>query len=440
MCTYKENTVIFAGKERRKSMKDFLRILSDQLSEVKSVDTSAWISRKPEEQIDLDSRLAQIVIGVRRSGKSTLCLKRLIESGRNFAYVNFDDERLYRLGSDELDGVLSTLYRIYGDFSHLFMDEVQNVEGWHLFVNRLLRQGIKIVLTGSNSNLLSGELSTHLTGRYNQIELMPLSLSELCRLNNVDTTSMSTKQAALRMRLLDIYMQKGGLPEVNLGIATDSYIPSLIRAMIQKDVCTRYSVRYPETLWQIANLLLDNVAQETPIRQITKRMDISSPHTVKKYVDYLTNAYLICPIQKFSYKSIIRQSASKIYAIDPAFVNMRGNTIKRDNTGWIFENIVYIELRRRYHYETQSIYYMRQDNFEVDFVVVEGTQVAELIQVTYDFASPTAKQYRREVGGLIEGSRLTGCHNLTLIIGMGETTEITDSDEIIKVYRASDWL
>ena len=105
-------------------------------------------------------------------------------------------------------------------------------------------------------------------------------------------------------------------------------IPSLVRAMIQKDVCARYSVRYPETLWQMANLLLDNVAQEMPLRQITRRMDIASPHTVKKYVDYLTNAYLICPIQKFSYKSIIRQSANKIYAIDPAFVNMRGNTEK----------------------------------------------------------------------------------------------------------------
>lgn len=210
--------------------------------------------------------------------------------------------------------------------------------------------------------------------------------------------------------------------------------------MIQKDVCARYSVRYPEALWQIANLLLDNVAQEMPLRQITRRMDIASPHTVKKYVDYLTNAYLICPIQKFSYKSIIRQSASKIYAIDPAFVNMRGNTIKRDNTGWMLENIIYIELRRRYHYETQSIYYMRQEGFEVDFVVMEGSTVAELIQVSYNFSSPSAKQYRREVGGLLKGSRATGCHNLTLIIGKGQTTEIKEGDETINVCRASDWL
>lgn len=421
-------------------MKDFLEILSDQRDELRAMDAKAWISREPEEQIDLESRLAQIVIGVRRSGKSTLCLKRLIESRRNFAYVNFDDERLYRLSSDDLNEVLSAMYRIYGDFSHLFMDEVQNVEGWHLFVNRLLRQGVRIVLTGSNSNLLGGELATHLTGRYNQIELMPFSIAELCKLNNVDHTSMSTKAAALRMRLLDGYMQRGGLPEINLGEVSDSYIPSLVRAMVEKDVCKRYSVRYPQTLWQIANLLLDNVAQETPIRQITKRLDIASPHTVKRYVEYLSNAFLVCQIQKFSYKSIVRQSATKTYAIDPAFVNMRGNTIKRDNTGWMLENIVYLELRRRYHYESQSIYYLKGESFEVDFVVVEGSTVAELIQVSHDFAAPTAKQYRREVGGLMRGCRETGCHNLTLIIGKGEAADIEEGGERIRVWRASDWL
>ena len=155
------------------------RILRDQQEELLSRDESKLVTRREEQEFDLDSQLAQIVIGVRRCGKSTICQKVLKESGVNFAYVNFDDETLASLKPEVLNDILQTLYRIYGQFTHLFMDEIQNVPKWHLFVNRLLRQGLHLVLTGSNANLLSGELATHLTGRYNEIHLYPFS--SLCR-------------------------------------------------------------------------------------------------------------------------------------------------------------------------------------------------------------------------------------------------------------------
>lgn len=122
-------------------MYDFITIISDQKEELRH--SSKWITRQQENFINLNSDLAQIIIGVRRSGKSTMCMKRLLESGVSFAYVNFDDERFVDLAPRELNEVLSALYRVYGDFTHLFLDEVQNIKGWHLFVNRLLRQGIK---------------------------------------------------------------------------------------------------------------------------------------------------------------------------------------------------------------------------------------------------------------------------------------------------------
>ena len=99
---------------------------------------------------------------MRRSGKSTLCLNVLNKAKVNFAYVNFDDERFVRLSSDDLNDVLKSLYQIYGDFTHLFIDEAQNIEGWHIFVNRLLRQGMKVIITDSNAKLLSSELSSYL--------------------------------------------------------------------------------------------------------------------------------------------------------------------------------------------------------------------------------------------------------------------------------------
>lgn len=121
-------------------MKDLRRILESQREELQSLNISALCSRSEEQDIHLDSSLAQVVIGVRRSGKSTLCQKVLIEKQVNFAYVNFDDERLKNAKSGDLDDILQMLYEIYGNFTHLFFDEIQNVNGWPLFVNRLLRQ------------------------------------------------------------------------------------------------------------------------------------------------------------------------------------------------------------------------------------------------------------------------------------------------------------
>ena len=123
----------------------------------------------------MTSPQAQVVIGVRRSGKSTLCYQALQSKGVKFAYADFDDERLVNLQADQLNDVLEILYKIYGDFKYLFLDEIQNVEGWHLFVNRMLRKKMHVIITGSNAKLLSSELATHLSGRNKEIPLFPFS-------------------------------------------------------------------------------------------------------------------------------------------------------------------------------------------------------------------------------------------------------------------------
>ena len=175
----------------------------------------AFASERKKIWLNLRVKKAQVVIGVRRSGKSTLCFNVLNKAQVKFAYVNFDDERLVRLSADDLNDVLKCLYQIYGDFTHLFLDEAQNVEGWHLFVNRLLRHGMKLIITGSNAKLLSSELSTYLTGRYNEIELFPFSFREFCEMEKVETTNLSTKTDALLRRAFDKYMETGGFPGDN---------------------------------------------------------------------------------------------------------------------------------------------------------------------------------------------------------------------------------
>lgn len=424
-------------------MKDLKRILSNQKAELDLVDLEALCSRKEEQEIQLNSKLAQIVIGVRRSGKSTLCMKVLMQSGVHFAYVNFDDERLQKVGVEELDVILQELYAIYGSFTHLFLDEVQNIDGWHLFVNRLLRQGIKLVLTGSNANLLSGELSTHLTGRYHQIELYPFSFSEYCTIRGVDAHGMTTKAYGLRDKALDEYLMSGGFPELIASpeISKRDYLFSLREAIVKKDICQRYKIRYKQTLSDLANRLLDWFCQEKSYNDIAKEMSINSVHTVKNYITYLQNAYLLCLLPKFSLKSSERNSARKMYAVDNAFISQHENALLTESFGLRLENVVAVELLRRLHSEYEQLYYLRKvQDFEVDFVVVESSHVRELIQVTYDFVEPSAKLYNREVNGLIKGSHLTRCDNLTLIMMRGEPRDIQVEGKIVHCVLAADWL
>lgn len=163
-------------------------IISDQQEELEQKQSDKLCHRIEEDLIDLESSQAQVVIGVRRSGKSTLCYQALHNSGKDFAYVDFDDERLKDITSEDLNDILEVLFKLYGNFNYLFLDEIQDVDGWHLFVNRLLRKKMHVIITGSNAKLLSSELSTHLSGRNKEIALYPFSFSEFCFMKEIDTT------------------------------------------------------------------------------------------------------------------------------------------------------------------------------------------------------------------------------------------------------------
>ncbi len=422
-------------------MKDLISILQDQRQELKFVDTRKLCTRKEEQSLDLNSPLAQVVIGVRRSGKSTLCMKVIKESGITFGYVNFDDEQLAKLRTEQLNDVLDAVYKVYGDVSHLFLDEVQNIPDWALFVNRLLRQGMHLLLTGSNANLLSGELATHLTGRYNQIELYPFSFAEYCVLQGVDIATQSTKANALRYKALEEYMQQGGFPELQHLSNPHTYTLSLLNAIIKKDICKRYSVRHQQTLSDLANGVLENFCQEISYKQLSEQYQLGSVHTAKQYLHYLEEAYMVRTLPLYSFKNRDRQTMRKYYAVDPAFITNHEDMLQRANFGWRLENVVAIELMRRMDSELEQLYYYKKSRlFEVDFVRVRMGKIEELVQVTYDFANPSTKQYNREIGGLVKGAQLTGCNNLRLIIMNGHPQTIEKDGYTIQCVRATDWL
>ena len=319
---------------------------------------------------------------------------------------------------------------------------MQNIEGWELFVNRMLRQGMHMLITGSNANLLSGELATHLTGRYHQIELMPFSFQEYCSCKDVNTSSYTTKAIALRDKALNDYLFAGGFPELLLLSEAEQgdYVRSLVRTIVEKDIAKRYKLRYAQTLMDVANQVLDEFSQEHSFATVQKKHNLKSPNTAKKYLQYLQNAYLVLAMPRFSLKSSERRSVHKYYAIDPAMIAKRDEALMTESLGLRLENMVAVELKRRAAIDEQIYYFRKVREYEVDFVRVKGTQVQELIQVTYDFTQPRTKLYNREVGNLVKASNVLHCDNLTLVVMYGEPGDIVEGGKTIHCVLATDWL
>ena len=411
-------------------------VVLEQKQEFKDKLASLTCTRREEELVDLESTLAQVVIGVRRSGKSTLCFNVLRSSEVLCAYINFDDERLDGMKGQDLNLLLESLYKHYGNFEHIFIDEIQNIPEWFLFVNRLLRQGMHVLITGSNARLLSGELATHLTGRYLQTELYPFSFLEYCSYRRISTSHGTTREKGLLQAAFDSYLHDGGFPELQKAKRKQAYINTLVQNILRRDIEKRYSIKYKAAFEQIANHLLNNSPAKINYKDLMKQFGLKSQHTAENYVQFLKNAYLICGLHKYSAKSKIRVRDEKAYAVDVALMNNRDNAFAGNNLGWRLETIVYIELLRRCEALEYDIYYY-ENSAEADFVICQGNTVKQIIQVSYDISDP--KTFNREIHGLLHVSEKTGCDNLLLITSY-EARTIQHRGKTIEVIPAYTWL
>lgn len=412
-------------------------ILADQAEELAQKRNLRFCRRAEEDRIDLNSTQAQVVIGVRRSGKSTLCYNALMRKGVKFAYVNFDDERLIRLTADDLNDVLEVLYKINGDFDYLFIDEIQNIPEWYLFVNRLLRKQMHVIITGSNAKLLSGELATHLTGRHHSIVLYPFSFAEYCELNDVDTQSMTTKGIALRRAAFDDYMRQGGFPELQFVNDGKEYVSELVNNILKRDIEQRFKVVHTATFEEMSYHLLNVVPTIIVDKRLQELFNLKSTHTVKNYVNYLQQAYLTLALRKYSAKSRQRIVGTKAYPIDVALMNKREDAFAGDNLGWRLETIVYIELLRRHKPQGKDIYYYSDKTGECDFLVCDGRKAVMTVQVSFDISSPRTR--RREIAGLVLAAKKTGCENLLLLTDH-DYDDVTQDGYEISIRPAYDYL
>lgn len=414
------------------------KVLLEQQDELEALKGEMLIHRPEEDLINLRSKLAQVVVGVRRSGKSTLCFNALNKAGVHYAYANFDDERFEKLETGDLDNILQTLYKIYGNFDYLFFDEIQNVDGWPLFVNRLLRQKLHILITGSNAKLLSNELASHLTGRHHKVELFPFSFRDWCTIKNLDYTRLTTKNRGLISKAYEEYFHQGGFPELISGEENPKeYISTLIDNIITQDIKRRYGIRNIDALKKLTHHILNETPKIIVKDTILDTIGIGSERTLSNYLVYLNQTYLLSTINKYSAKSRERTRDEKSYAIDPSFMDKRENAFSGENLGWRLETIVYLELLRRKAGTENDIYYFQGRNAEADFVVCDGNITLAVYQVSYDISNE--KTRRREIKGCIAGAKATKCSNIFLITDH-ESDIIQKEGYTIKVIPVWEWL
>ncbi len=412
-------------------MEKFNKILMEQREELKEkFEKEKIIERENLSYFEklIKSNLIKIITGIRRCGKSVLSFQLL--KNKKFGYINFDDEKLGGIEIEKLDHLMETIYEIYGAIDYLFLDEVQNINKWELFVNRLHRQGLNVIVTGSNAKLLSKELATHLTGRHIAFELLPFSFKEFLKYKEIDLKTDTTKQIGIIKKNLNEYIENGGFPETLKEPNPKIYLKSLYSTILLKDILLRHRVRYVKTFKDLANYIVSNFAREISYNKLKNVFNLGSDHTAKNYLEFLQESYLIFIIEKFSFKkkeSLMENR--KVYAIDTGMIKAISFRFTED-ISHLYENVIALELIRKQtlNKNIETYYWKNPQQEEVDFVIKEGLKIKQIIQVCYNITDYDTK--KREIRALLKASRELRCKNLLVITEDKEDTEIIDKKKI----------
>lgn len=334
----------------------------------------------------INKDIIKVLTGIRRSGKSII-LKLIIEELKNngikennIVYMNFDSPQFQKINTmEKLNEYIIKIFENKQDKVYLFFDEIQNVTGWQRSVNGfMLEYNCDIYITSSNSKLLSGELSTYLTGRYMEIPIYPFSFKEILQYYQINNQSIN------EWEIFNEYVSFGGFPilfTLNKDYKLD-YLEDLYNSILLKDVVTKYNIKNPKVLNKLIHYISLNIGHTFSGNSISKYLKNEgitiSPNTLYNYLNYCENA---CLIHKVKREDIISKKVlktnEKYYLTDHGFRQALCLCNNQD-LGQVFENIIYIEMLRRGYKVTIG----KTQNKEIDFICKKhGEKI--YIQVAY---------------------------------------------------------
>ncbi|MEM3374113.1 MAG: ATP-binding protein [Candidatus Woesearchaeota archaeon] len=420
--------------------KEILRqIVYRQKNQISNLNKENYVEREILKQIITflnDDRIL-ILTGIRRSGKSTI-LKLImahLKENLSYCYVNFEDERFINFKAEEFELLNEVLIEVYGNSNYYFFDEIQNIEKFELFIRRLQDENKKIIITGSNASLLSKELGTRLTGRYKLFEIYPFSFIEFLRYNNFkifpkNEQLYNIEKKVQLQKLFQEYMIFGGFPEY-LKNKDKDYIKTLFENILYRDIIVRYSLKKEKILKDLINILSTNVSSLITYNSLKETLNLANAISVKEYINYLSNSYLFFEVLKFSF-SLNKQlkNPRKIYLIDPSFIEIFGYNFS-NNFGKIFENIIFLELKR----QNKDLFYF-SNKHECDFVVKENKKITNLIQVCYTLNEANKE---REINGLLEAMNFFNIEE-GLIITLEQYDVLKINNKKIKIIPFIKWI
>ncbi len=410
--------------------------------------------KKREHPLPVNDGKIVTIPGVRRCGKTSrmeAVVNELLASGigrERFLWVSFDDERLVRMDSTELDKIIEAYREMYPDIEissvYMFFDEIQLIENWEYFVMRLYKHYSKnIYISGSNATMLSTELKSALRGWPEEEETLPLSFLEYCEFKGIKTDSwLESDLAKLRNAFFD-YNNEGGFPEVVLTenpLQKTKILQNYFDTMLLKDLVEHYGLSNIEVLRYYLKRIMANLTKPTSIRgihgDIKSRGLKVSKNDLYDWANHACDVFMFIRVSNYS-KSLqkVESSQPKYYCIDNG---LRDAVLlpQSDDDGKKLENTVFLQLYRQRTPVHRIFYY--QGRGECDFVVQRGVEIDRLIQVTWNLNDDSTR--RREINGLVEAAEATGCRNLFIITADTSEEISLDNGMTIQVLPAWRWL
>lgn len=432
-------------------MSDIKEILKRIIVENQNRDDENLIRRDLE--IERIPKKATVVLGVRRSGKTSLLVEyisSLVKNGldkTSVCHIDFSDDRLLEINTSGRAGtVADAYYELYPENHEkkvfFLFDEIDRLDNWENLVNRLMNtEKCEVNITGSSSSMLLNETSTVMGGRKMGWELFPFSYGEFLRAKGINAADQYDRLFRdSQSRLFDEYLETGGFPEALLFSRPESrriFHQNTANDIVYRDIVLRHSVSKPEPLKILINVLFSNMGcmvTETKLYQrlAGMRVNISKP-TMTQYIGYALDsfAFFLVPIRscKISVRAV---NGKKLYASDHALAAAVSN-LREDNIGQKLENIVFLHIRRM---TSLVFYYRTKSGYEVDFAYGSDSSIT-LVQVSAVMSS--AKTEDREKRSLFEAMEELGVKEST-IVTLSEEKEISENGKTIRILPAWKYL
>lgn len=393
-----------------------------------------------------DATSGYVLIGIRRAGKSYTLYQDILSklsTGaakiEDFLYINFEDERIAPITGNELGLLLDAYWELYDQkHPYIYLDEIQNINGWEKFARRLAEEKRKVMITGSNAKMLSREIASSLGGSYIQRNIYPFSFKEFLDYHGVNLTRNWEFNPELRrtiVRHFAEYFIHGGFAESFDKVDKREWLTSLYQKILMGDIVERNKIRNPRILRLIARKLAESVMQPTTLKRLENIIkstgDSISPAVLKDYLSYMEDAYLIISIPNLISPITEQQTIMKRYFADNGILSLffMGGETK------LLENIVAVHLNRQYPstLDEQRIFYYNK-GVEVDFCVPENNLA---IQVSYSIDD--SNTYEREVGGMAKFLKAYKQYR-GMVVTWDTEQQITEDGITINVVPVWKWL